>query len=102
MSRASRVVARRRSVPLTVDVKDAYAGSGRPGRQGRPLSRAFDKNMAQQGVSVPQPLDEMIGGGANLWDDDEDFNRFLQGLRDRRGIVDLTKRISDPEALRDD
>lgn len=64
--------------------------------------RTLDEIAAQQGVSVPQPLDEMVGAAANLWEDDEDFNRFLQGLRDRRGIVDLTKRISDPEALRDD
>ena len=64
--------------------------------------RTLDEIAVQQGVSVPQPLDEMIGAAANLWDDDEDFNRFLQGFRDRRGIVDLTKRISDPEALRVD
>ncbi|MCY3840013.1 MAG: hypothetical protein OXH09_15395 [Gammaproteobacteria bacterium] len=44
----------------------------------------------------------MVGVAANLWDDDEDFNRFLRGLRDRRGIVDLTMRISVPEALGDD
>ncbi|MCY4028231.1 MAG: hypothetical protein OXH75_18195 [Acidobacteria bacterium] len=64
--------------------------------------RTLDEIAAQQGVSVPQPLDEMVGVAANLWDDDEDFNRFLRGLRDRRGIVDLTMRISVPEALGDD
>ncbi len=64
--------------------------------------RTLDEIAAQQGVSVPQPLDEMVGAAANLWDDDEDFNRFLRGLRDRRGIVDLTMRISVPEALGDD
>ena len=64
--------------------------------------RTIDEIAAQQGVSVPQPLDEMIGAATNLWDDDEDFKRFLQGIRDRRGIVDLTKRTSDLEAQHDD
>ncbi|MCY4076287.1 MAG: hypothetical protein OXH04_12760 [Acidobacteria bacterium] len=81
--------------------------------RGDPWSQAFDKIMAglddafwrgrtvdeiaaQQGVSVPQPLDDMIGAAANLWNDDEDFNRFLQGIRDRRTIVGQNKRTGDP------
>ena len=63
--------------------------------------RTIDEIAAQQGVSVPQPLDDMIGAAANLWDDDEDFARFLQGIRDGRMTVDLTKRISDPQAQLD-
>ena len=63
--------------------------------------RTLDQIAAQQGVSVPQSLDDMIGAAANLWNDDEDFNRFLQGIRDRRMIADRTRRISDPEAQDD-
>ena len=37
----------RRSAPLTVDANDAYAVSGRRGRQGKPVSQAFDKIMAR-------------------------------------------------------
>ena len=43
----------------------------------------------------------MIGAAANLWNDDGDLNRFLQGIRARRTIVDLARRIGDPEAQPD-
>ena len=43
----------------------------------------------------------MIGAAANPWNDDEDFNRFLQGIRDRRTIVGLNRRTGDREAQHD-
>ena len=46
--------------------------------------RTVDEFAAEQGIAVPQPLDEMIGAAAALWDDDEDFDRFVQGIQDRR------------------
>ena len=44
----------------------------------------LDELAAQQGITVPQPLDEMIGAAAELWDDDEDRDRFVQEIHDRR------------------
>ncbi len=46
--------------------------------------RAVDDLAAEQGIAVPQPLDEMIGAAADLWADDEEFDRFVQGIHDRR------------------
>ena len=46
--------------------------------------RTVDELAVEQGIAVPQPLDEMIGAVADLWADDEDFDRFVQGLYDRR------------------
>ena len=43
-----------------------------------------DELAAEQGIAVPQSLDEMIGAAADLWDDDEDFDRFVEGIQDRR------------------
>jgi hypothetical protein len=34
----------------------------------------------EQGVLGPQPLDEMIGAAADLWDSDADFEEFLADL----------------------
>ena len=45
--------------------------------------RTVDELAAEQGIAVPQSLDEMIGAAADLWDDDEDFDRFVQRIQDR-------------------
>ena len=44
----------------------------------------IDELAAQQGITVPQPLGEMVGAAAELWDDEEDCDRFVQGINDRR------------------
>ncbi len=44
----------------------------------------IDELAARQGIAVPQPLDQLIGAAADLWDDDGDFDRFVQGIHDRR------------------
>lgn len=46
--------------------------------------RTLDELAAQQGITVPQPLDELFGAATELWDDDEDFDHFLRGIHDRR------------------
>ena len=46
--------------------------------------RTVDELAAEQGITVPQPLDEMIGAATDLWADDEEFDRFVQGIYDRR------------------
>jgi hypothetical protein len=44
----------------------------------------IDQLAAEQGVSLPQDIDSLIGQGADLWEDDEDFDRFLAGIAERR------------------
>ena len=38
----------------------------------------------EQGVAGPQHLDALVGAGADLWEDDDDLDRFLSGVRERR------------------
>ena len=47
-------------------------------------TRTIDEIAAQQGIAVPQPLNHVIGAAADLWDDDEDCDRFVRGIHDRR------------------
>jgi len=42
---------------------------------------------AEQGVRLPQDIDALIGQGADLWEDDEDFERFLTGIGERRKLA---------------
>ena len=44
----------------------------------------IDAIAAQQGIAVPQPLDQVIGAAADLWEDDGDCDRFVRGIHDRR------------------
>ena len=46
--------------------------------------RTLAELAAEQGVMTPQPMEEMIGAAAELWDDDEDFQRFVKGIREHR------------------
>ena len=46
--------------------------------------RTVDELAAEQGIAVPQQLDEMVGAATELWNDDRDFDRFVQGIQDRR------------------
>ena len=46
--------------------------------------RTVDELAAEQGIAVPQQLDEMIGAAAELWHDDRDFDRFVQAIHDAR------------------
>ena len=39
--------------------------------------RSLDELAAEQGIAVPQALDQMIGAAAELWDDDDDFDLFV-------------------------
>ena len=43
-----------------------------------------DQLAAKQGIVVPQRLNAVIGAASDLWDDDEDFDVFVQGIHDRR------------------
>ena len=46
--------------------------------------RSIDKLAEEQSIDAPQQLDGMIGAGADLWDDEEDFQRFVNGIHGRR------------------
>lgn len=39
----------------------------------------------EQGIAAPRPLDEVMGAAADLWDGEEDFERFVKGIHERRG-----------------
>lgn len=40
--------------------------------------------IAEQGHSAAQPWDQIVGQGSTLWDDDRQFDTFLQNIHDRR------------------
>ena len=44
-----------------------------------------DELAAEQGIAAPQQLDEIIGVAAELWDDERDFDSFVEGIHERRG-----------------
>ncbi len=45
-------------------------------------SKSFEELAAQQGVRIPQNLDQLLGAGSQLWDNDADFDEFLCWLND--------------------
>ena len=47
-------------------------------------SRSIDELAEEQGIDAPQQFDGMIGAAADLWNDDEDVERFVNGIRERR------------------
>ena len=56
-------------------------------RRHRPCSldnRSLAELAAEQGIAGPQDTDALFGAGADLWDDDADFETFLAGLRESR------------------
>lgn len=50
-------------------------------------SRSIDELGEEQGIDAPQQFDGMIGAGADLWDDEEDFERFVNGIGEHRGRI---------------
>jgi hypothetical protein len=47
-------------------------------------TRSLAELAAEQGVTGPQDVDALFGAGADLWDDDADFEAYLAGLRESR------------------
>jgi hypothetical protein len=47
-------------------------------------SRSAKELVAAQGVPPVERPEELEGQGADLWDDDADFDRFLEWLRETR------------------
>jgi len=46
--------------------------------------KTLDQLVAEQGVEPIQRLDEILGAGAGLWEDDREFEEFLRGIYQRR------------------
>lgn len=46
--------------------------------------RSIDELADEQGIETPQQFDRMIGAAADLWDDEEDFQRFVNGICEHR------------------
>jgi uncharacterized protein (DUF2384 family) len=46
--------------------------------------KTIEELAAEQGVSLPQDLDAMIGEGKDLWDSDEEFEAWLEDLQEAR------------------
>jgi hypothetical protein len=47
-------------------------------------TRSLAELAAEQGLTGPQDLDTLLGAGADLWDDDAEFEAFLADLRESR------------------
>lgn len=46
--------------------------------------RSIDELANEQGIDAPQQFDRMIGAAADLWDDEVDFKRFVNGICEHR------------------
>lgn len=46
--------------------------------------KTVDTLAHEQGVVIPQQVEDLIGRGADLWEDDADFDEFLSGIYERR------------------
>jgi hypothetical protein len=46
--------------------------------------KTIEQLAAEQGVRLPQNVDALVGQGADLWESDEELERFLSGVAERR------------------
>jgi hypothetical protein len=68
---------------------DRAASGPKPDRQPPAQSdfwrrKTIEQLAAEQGVSIPQNIDHLLGAGADLWADDAEFDAFLDSLRESR------------------
>jgi hypothetical protein len=47
-------------------------------------TRSLTELAVEQGIAGPQDFDALLGAGADLWDDDADFEAFLSGIHESR------------------
>jgi hypothetical protein len=66
--------------PLDVEAMTGEATFPGEFWQGRPV----EELASEQGVSIPQDVDSLIGAGGDLWEDDEEFRTFVRGIYERR------------------
>ena len=48
------------------------------------VERSVEQLAKEQGVVLPQPVDDLFGQGADLWATEEEFLDFVQGIQERR------------------
>ncbi|MFZ0960283.1 MAG: hypothetical protein WAO35_05210 [Terriglobia bacterium] len=58
-------------------------GTGGKPATGFSESRSIEALAAEQGVK-PTKLEDILGKGANLWESDQEFERFVEGICARR------------------
>ena len=46
--------------------------------------KSLEELAAEQGVQLPQDIDQIIGKGADLFDSDADFEQWMEWLREIR------------------
>lgn len=68
------------------DLKRPRGGSDQPPalpEEFQPGS-TIDELAFDQGIVAPQQIGKLIGAGADLWNDEEDFRNFVEGIHERR------------------
>ena len=51
---------------------------------GSPERKTIEQLAAEQGVNLKGQYERLLGLGADLWESDEEFEEFVQGIYDRR------------------
>jgi hypothetical protein len=46
--------------------------------------RSLDELIVEQGVKPLEKFEDLFGAGADLWTDEAEFERFLEGIRESR------------------
>jgi hypothetical protein len=64
----------------TMPASDSLPANGLDPRRTKTLAELA----AEQGISGPQDFDALVGSGADLWNDDRDFENFLSSLHEAR------------------
>lgn len=81
MNRRLKVVQPSNLKPASKRVTAGGTG-GKPGT-GFSDSRSIEALAAEQGVK-PTKLEDILGKGADLWESDQEFERFVEGIYARR------------------
>ena len=63
-----------------------YGGADEPSTvpEGFWQKRPIDELAVDQGIVVPQQIGKLLGAAAELWDDEDDFQSFVEGIHQRR------------------
>jgi uncharacterized protein (DUF2384 family) len=73
---------RSRSKPASK--RAAFGRNGGKPPPGFPERKSIAELAAEQGVRLDGQLERIMGAGADLWASDKEFERFVQGIYDRR------------------
>jgi hypothetical protein len=46
--------------------------------------RSIEDLAAEQGVEIGRQLEKVDGAGADLWENDQEFEQFVEGIQERR------------------